>query len=114
MSVDIVFFKQKTAYEMRISDCSSDVCSSDLLAFVPLQSSYSLTRKVGGTERLPKSSSACAKGWLRSPLRPLPLLHLPTASARTTPSTPSSRRSEERRVGIAWVSTCRYWRPPNH
>src|SRR3546814_10292459 len=24
------FFKQKTAYEMRISDWSSDVCSSDL------------------------------------------------------------------------------------
>src|SRR3546814_18279774 len=28
----LVFFKQKTAYEMRISDWSSDVCSSDLLA----------------------------------------------------------------------------------
>src|SRR3546814_11213079 len=27
------FFKQKTAYEMRISDWSSDVCSSDLLTF---------------------------------------------------------------------------------
>src|SRR3546814_202061 len=27
------FFKQKTAYEMRISDWSSDVCSSDLIAF---------------------------------------------------------------------------------
>src|SRR3546814_3540545 len=27
------FFKQKTAYEMRISDWSSDVCSSDLCAF---------------------------------------------------------------------------------
>src|SRR3546814_6351849 len=26
------FFKQKTAYEMRISDWTSDVCSSDLLA----------------------------------------------------------------------------------
>src|SRR3546814_6129301 len=26
----ICFFKQKTAYEMRISDWSSDVCSSDL------------------------------------------------------------------------------------
>src|SRR3546814_4213782 len=26
----IIFFKQTTAYEMRISDCSSDVCSSDL------------------------------------------------------------------------------------
>src|SRR3546814_3406710 len=28
------FFKQKTAYEMRISDWSSDVCSSDLMAEV--------------------------------------------------------------------------------
>src|SRR3546814_6702204 len=27
------FFKQKTAYEMRISDWSSDVCSSDLFRF---------------------------------------------------------------------------------
>src|SRR3546814_6101205 len=32
------FFKQKTAYEMRISDWSSDVCSSDLsfLGLVPI------------------------------------------------------------------------------
>src|SRR3546814_5006504 len=29
------FFKQKTAYEMRISDWSSDVCSSDLAAIDP-------------------------------------------------------------------------------
>src|SRR3546814_7025649 len=28
------FFKQKTAYEMRISDWSSDVCSSDLIVAV--------------------------------------------------------------------------------
>src|SRR3546814_15421290 len=28
--VGVFFFKQKTAYEMRISDWSSDVCSSDL------------------------------------------------------------------------------------
>src|SRR3546814_2098564 len=28
----VFFFKQKTAYEMRISDWSSDVCSSDLQA----------------------------------------------------------------------------------
>src|SRR3546814_1119976 len=28
----LFFFKQKTAYEMRISDWSSDVCSSDLAA----------------------------------------------------------------------------------
>src|SRR3546814_1325355 len=31
MSFFFFFFKQKTAYEMRISDWSSDVCSSDLL-----------------------------------------------------------------------------------
>src|SRR3546814_4990797 len=30
MSLLFFFFKQKTAYEMRISDWSSDVCSSDL------------------------------------------------------------------------------------
>src|SRR3546814_4253909 len=30
--VFVFFFKQKTAYEMRISDWSSDVCSSDLSA----------------------------------------------------------------------------------
>src|SRR3546814_3209901 len=30
VSVCVFFFKQKTAYEMRISDWSSDVCSSDL------------------------------------------------------------------------------------
>src|SRR3546814_6779595 len=29
------FFKQKTAYDMRISDWSSDVCSSDLQTFSP-------------------------------------------------------------------------------
>src|SRR3546814_865458 len=29
----VFFFKQKTAYEMRISDWSSDVCSSDLTEF---------------------------------------------------------------------------------
>src|SRR3546814_4672233 len=28
--LSVFFFKQKTAYEMRISDWSSDVCSSDL------------------------------------------------------------------------------------
>src|SRR3546814_5925112 len=40
------FFKQKTAYEMRISDWSSDVCSSDLM----------LVRDaaVYGTAQLPK------------------------------------------------------------
>src|SRR3546814_4171242 len=34
------FFKQKTAYEMRISDWSSDVCSSDLVALFDVKQSY--------------------------------------------------------------------------
>src|SRR3546814_8311318 len=33
-----VFFKQKTAYEMRISDWSSDVCSSDLSSISQFES----------------------------------------------------------------------------
>src|SRR3546814_19727512 len=36
------FFKQKTAYEMRISDWSSDVCSSDLVADDPLAKAMEL------------------------------------------------------------------------
>src|SRR3546814_10207365 len=34
MIISFFFFKQKTAYEMRISDWSSDVCSSDLIIVV--------------------------------------------------------------------------------
>src|SRR3546814_1932501 len=36
------FFKQKTAYEMRISDWSSDVCSSDLRTMVPDQRQFTI------------------------------------------------------------------------
>src|SRR3546814_18127559 len=37
LGVLFFFFKQKTAYEMRISDWSSDVCSSDLIYVSPNQ-----------------------------------------------------------------------------
>src|SRR3546814_7091610 len=37
MDVVLLFFKQKTGYEMRISDWSSDVCSSDLERTLILQ-----------------------------------------------------------------------------
>src|SRR3546814_10766428 len=47
------FFKQKTAYEMRISDWSSDVCSSDLLAnLCPISRHWSHT-PVTDTRTLP-------------------------------------------------------------
>src|SRR3546814_1520973 len=38
----IFFFKQKTAYDIRISDWSSDVCSSDLPLLTRKLTSYSL------------------------------------------------------------------------
>src|SRR3546814_15060328 len=45
--VAIFFFKPKTAYEMRISDWSSDVCSSDLHAHSALHTSQVATRNHG-------------------------------------------------------------------
>src|SRR3546814_7972264 len=41
------FFKQKTAYEMRISDWSSDVCSSDLIQATGGQSYHALEQATG-------------------------------------------------------------------
>src|SRR3546814_8412161 len=43
------FYKQKTAYELRISDWSSDVCSSDL----PRDMSVGEQRDVGEAGRIP-------------------------------------------------------------
>src|SRR3546814_8056997 len=56
MLVSFFFFKQKTAYEMRISDWSSDVCSSDLKASradgcLPHGSSKFLVRCTSRTDR---------------------------------------------------------------
>src|SRR3546814_1768246 len=47
----VFFFKQKTAYEMRISDWSSDVCSSDLLICDVSMPTYLLTHWVNGRQR---------------------------------------------------------------
>src|SRR3546814_13216281 len=105
------FFKQKTAYEMRISDWSSDVCSSDLNA---VQSS--LWFGAGNEGR-------------QSILGILPLFHV---FAMTVVMNWSMRvggemillprldlkqllqRSEERRVGKECVSTCRSRWSPTH
>src|SRR3546814_1149287 len=74
----IFFFKQKTAYEMRISDWSSDVCSSDLA--IRYRFDGTLLRLVGARAGAPARHAAVA---------------LPPG------------RSEERRVGKECVSTCR-------
>src|SRR3546814_10543594 len=46
-SVFIFFFKQKTAYEMRISDWSSDVCSSDLISLGTWSGGWRIMRTLG-------------------------------------------------------------------
>src|SRR3546814_4633343 len=51
----VFFFKQKTAYEMRISDWSSDVCSSDLKRSRP-------------SAWVAPAASACITGWSGSAL----------------------------------------------
>src|SRR3546814_6139885 len=57
--VNLFVFKQKTAYEMRISDWSSDVCSSDLFVTRPRFSTltYSGPQKL---TRLPPRSAVVA------------------------------------------------------
>src|SRR3546814_240529 len=47
-------FKQKTAYEMRISDWSSDVCSSDLLQIPLTRKDAAMTIETG--DRLPEAT----------------------------------------------------------
>src|SRR3546814_1983288 len=52
------FYKQKTAYEMRISDWSSDVCSSDLAAIL---NAIANTRNVkSGRRSIPQRKSVIA------------------------------------------------------
>src|SRR3546814_10545270 len=46
MCIMFFFFKQKTAYEMRISDWSSDVCSSDLASVIPACSGGAVVRRL--------------------------------------------------------------------
>src|SRR3546814_6889657 len=48
--VFVFFFKQKTAYEMRISDWSSDVCSSDLAPRRRGQQRLHALEAVGGVD----------------------------------------------------------------
>src|SRR3546814_18296434 len=59
------FFKQKTAYEMRISDWSSDVCSSDLLSANPESVRGALEHGVAAATILPAKAPAHRHDQLR-------------------------------------------------
>src|SRR3546814_10673888 len=58
--VVVFFFKQKTAYEMRISDWSSDVCSSDLTKAL----TSSMAAFFISASRSPATASVAAAGSL--------------------------------------------------
>src|SRR3546814_8225279 len=102
-----VFFKQKTAYEMRISDWSSDVCSSDL------SDGPSADRKLLG-QRQPRGTARLLRR--RQTLRGDPVLRSSPPSRRPDQSREDLQhlRSEERRVGKECVSTCRSRWSPYH
>src|SRR3546814_8647698 len=85
------FFKQKTAYEMRISDWSSDVCSSDLLV-----GQFLVERNVGVAVDSRDHGRLLARRGELFDGRDFGL------------------RSEERRVGKECVSTCRSRWSPYH
>src|SRR3546814_6960422 len=66
----IMFFfcKQKTAYEMRISDWSSDVCSSDLSASATSGSGYGATSFSTPTA-IRSTPTSCAAAFLAATAR---------------------------------------------
>src|SRR3546814_15323584 len=115
----LFFFKQKTAYERRISDWSSDVCSSDLAGRC-------------GRGRFLRASTIIASfpghALVPSHLADRPVTgyitgnnakvnherHVPEARHQELPEPLGGTRSEERRVGKECVSTCRSrWEPYN-
>src|SRR3546814_5329127 len=105
------FFKQKTAYEMRISDWSSDVCSSDLLdALYTRMTGYS---ESGNAMHLDvESSNEFVLGL--SPMLEVGGRVSLDNGATMRPFAYGGVRSEERRVGKECVSTCRSRWSPYH
>src|SRR3546814_10136481 len=56
------FFKQKTAYEMRISDWSSDVCSSDLMGLSAQSNIFAFFAALRETVNLPHWNRPRSRG----------------------------------------------------
>src|SRR3546814_2302951 len=101
------FFKQKTAYDMRISDWSSDVCSSDLVVSQAPHFQPFLNR---ACRKLCTSQGVwpCVAHFTGSD----PAIAVAHDDLEAVCRCGSPSRSEERRVGKECVSTCRSrWSP---
>src|SRR3546814_5600955 len=93
--------KQKTAYEMRISDWSSDVCSSDLIR--------EEDRRGAGHDADHAKVRFATAAEAQSELDCVEQAHFPTETGRRAGR---DLRSAARRVGKECVSTCRSrWSP---
>src|SRR3546814_4424221 len=111
---DIFFFKQKTAYEMRISDWSSDVCSSDLLRAAHLARAGRRGIAGGGQRRALDSEHGRQRLRLsaRAAVRPRSPAHARRAGATHAqrhapgaPGRPERRFAAGREIGRANVCT---------
>src|SRR3546814_3338165 len=97
------FFKQKTAYEMRISDWSSDVCSSDLVVLSAVRQHpgfFQVGEQLAGHELVTHPA--------------MEALHVAVLPGSARLDVQRLHRSEERRVGKECVSTCRSRWSPYH
>src|SRR3546814_8117711 len=103
LCIVVFFFKQKTAYDMRISDWSSDVCSSDLTLLPDIDPF--LTEGALRYERDLPAGSWSPLEWVSWDGAPMAVCLLLLVTAL---------RSEERRVGKECVSTCRSRWSPYH
>src|SRR3546814_13595700 len=111
------FFKQKTAYEMRISDWSSDVCSSDLIEQGTREHVDIEAVRAGCDHQFAEllhlsllEQSRLVVERLQFRIVVAWLAHSPSFRHRRT----AQLRSEERRVGKECVSTCRSRWSPYH
>src|SRR3546814_13066449 len=111
------FFKQKTAYEMRISDWSSDVCSSDLSREVGCRADPFRHAPSARPGRNGRDLADAKRQPLRHGLRPRRAAAVPQARnrrakqcgdgrpCRNPPTAKGRRSSETPRVRKEWVST---------
>src|SRR3546814_3764481 len=107
--MSVFFFKQKTAYEMRISDWSSDVCSSDLLVAPVLDLGQ------GRADDFARAGDQ-VRGKLVLVRHEYPFTpqHVHRRRKYDMAVQAGAAGSEERRVGKEWVSACRSRWSPYH
>src|SRR3546814_1511845 len=93
------FFKQKTAYEMRISDWSSDVCSSDLLEEPDLERATAAET----------ARAVLALAIAQRHVRKLSLKEILPNRSPVVPVPPQVQRSDARQVAAAFKRARHYF-----